>query len=67
MGTSLRRVLLMLAALVAVYPPYRPPGSRSGGSDDDFDTALCPSCGMESDSKSGNRYWCERCGRYFKP
>jgi hypothetical protein len=68
MGVGSRLGLLMLTALLCdAYPPYRPPGSSSGAPDDDFETAVCPACGSESDEKSGNRYWCEDCSSYFIP
>lgn len=66
MSTSSRRGLLILTlALVGIFPPRRPPGAPMPG--DDFETAKCPRCGEVSDSKAGKRFFCEYCGRYFKP
>lgn len=66
MSTSSRQRLLILAVvLVGIFPPRRPPGGRMPG--DDFEMAECPRCGEVSDSKSGNRFFCENCGKYFRP
>lgn len=66
MSTGSRQGLMILTVvLVGIFPPRRPPGSRMPG--DDFETAVCPDCGTESDSKSGGRFYCDVCNKYFKP
>ena len=66
MGTGSRLGLLILTAILdGNIPPYRPPGPSLP--DDGFETAYCPDCGSESDVKSGNRFYCEFCNKYFKP
>ena len=66
MGTGSRLGLLILTAILGGnIPPYRPPGAPLPG--DDFETATCPVCGSESDVKSGDRFYCEVCDKYFRP
>lgn len=66
MSTSSRQGLLILTAvLVGIFPPRKPPGAPMP--EDDLETAVCPRCGEVSDSKSGKRFFCEYCGKYFTP
>ena len=62
-----RLTLLMLTAILSDnYPPAVPPGSESGVPENDVKVVSCPSCGEETDVKSGSRYWCQ-CSGWFTP
>jgi hypothetical protein len=62
-GSGLR-LLALVAISVGNIPPYRPPGHPPPG---DFEVARCPRCGNESTSKSGKKFYCQFCNKYFKP
>jgi hypothetical protein len=64
MRTVSRLALLMLTAILGVYPPGNPPGS---GSADSVETAVHLACGTKSGVKEGNRYWCRLCEIWFSP
>jgi hypothetical protein len=66
MGTGSRLGLLILTTILGGnIPPFRPPGSPP--QDDDSETAECPDCETVSDLKSGRRFYCEVCNKYFIP
>jgi hypothetical protein len=71
MATSVRRALLMLAALLTVMkPPGRPPGDRSRKTESTASAAPpmsdCVYRGCEGQgSLEGPAYRCDECGRVF--
>ena len=64
MGTGSRLSLLMLTAILGVYPPSNPPGSGSAAS---VEPAVHSACGRKSAVKEGKRYWCRLCETWFLP
>jgi len=65
MRIGLRLALLMLVVMCGVQrPPAPPPGYPPGKP---VRPEPCPCCGHKSVEKSGTRYYCGRCRRYFTP
>lgn len=63
MGAGLRLALLMRTAILGSTPPNTVPG----WSGKPQPRKKCPVCGTKSDEKSGELYWCEDCGKWFRP
>lgn len=64
MRAGSRLVRLMAVAILANYPPGRPPGARPPR---DFEIDACPDCGTETDIKRGGYFYCEVCRKTFPP
>jgi hypothetical protein len=59
MGIGMRLTLLMLTAILSDnVPPVDPPGSDPGVPEKDIEIGTCPVCGLETDERSGDRFWC---------